>query len=154
MNYWIIGGWVVKFFFALARCKSCGKTDPDQWQIQNQVCTIGCFGSLVQTPGTSQIWFRHILSCFWDSFFFQDTVCHIVAIKSLFWWPKMERKSLFQEYCSARFKIQFLTHGYQAGQTLSSRSNHVKTYFQKAGSCRFSVTSFTTPFYPWNLKAY
>jgi len=69
-----------------------------------------------------------------------------VAVKSLFSRQKMERKYLFCENCSNGFQYKFLDSCNTRFE--SSQSDNGKRYFQKL-DFKFSVTSSTSPFYPW-----
>jgi len=78
-------------------------------------------------------------------FFQKYTGCHVVAVKSLFLQPKMERKYLSRKLCLQNSTLIFR----ELPRTLLIEPIGPRAeVFPKTGSSEFSVTSYTIIFYP------
>ena len=97
------------------------------------------------------IWYKSC--CFSNRIFFQKyTGCQVVAVKSMFFRPKVERKYLFPEISVSRFQLSRVL-----PQTLLIEpmvwsaliGPLIGEVFLKIGSSEFSVTSYTILFYSW-----
>jgi hypothetical protein len=79
---------------------------------------------------------------FLKSIFFQKyTGCQVVAVKSMFWRPKVERKYLFPEISVSRFQLSR-----ELPRTLLIEPIRPREEV-KIGPSEFSVTSYTILFY-------